>query len=107
MLITAIIFAHPAALGATVQVHSVPDASAYTLAPVGIAAILMAERRRRRLAQIQQGVGLVYHFIKRIFDIALALSLIVVFSPIFALIAALVRIDSPGPIIFFPILRLI
>lgn len=100
LLIATMIFSHPAVLASTVQAHSVPDASTYTLAPLGIAAIFMAERRRRRLAQIQQGVGLVYHFIKRMFDIALALALVVVFSPVFALLAGLVRLDSPGPIIF-------
>ncbi|MEQ8934221.1 MAG: sugar transferase [Amphiplicatus sp.] len=47
---------------------------------------------RRRVACASTG--------KRAFDIAAALALIVFFAPLFALVAALVRLDSPGPALY-------
>lgn len=89
------------AMASSAEVYSViPDASAYVLAPMGLAAVLAAKRRRQRLAQIQQGVGTAYFVIKRSFDISLSLTLLAIFSPIFALIALIVRLDSPGPVLF-------
>jgi lipopolysaccharide/colanic/teichoic acid biosynthesis glycosyltransferase len=41
-----------------------------------------------------------YETAKRLFDLLAALSLIVVLAPVWLLIALLVRLDSPGPILF-------
>lgn len=94
MLICGVAFASP--YGS----HDVPEASACILAPVGIAAIVAAERRRRQLAAVQVGVGLSYIVVKRAFDIIVALAVLMVSSPLFLLIALLVRLDSSGPILF-------
>ncbi|MFQ3548861.1 MAG: sugar transferase [Armatimonadota bacterium] len=78
----------------------VPDASALILAPMGLAAIVAAERRRRRIASIKRGVGAAYFITKRAFDILLSGFLLLATMPIFATIAILVRIDSPGTILY-------
>lgn len=41
-----------------------------------------------------------YPFLKRIFDITVSLAACIVLSPIFIVLALLVKFDSPGPIIF-------
>ena len=82
------------------SVHAVPEASAAVLAPLGIGAIIAFERRRRRLAQLRQGVGAAYHIIKRSLDILLSASLLLVSAPVFALLALLVRLSGPGPVLF-------
>ena len=41
-----------------------------------------------------------YAFCKRALDLALSTLLLIVFAPLFALIAILVRLDSPGPSLF-------
>jgi exopolysaccharide biosynthesis polyprenyl glycosylphosphotransferase len=41
-----------------------------------------------------------YDFAKRLFDLFTALALIVFLAPVWIVIAALVRLDSPGPVIF-------
>ena len=79
---------------------AVPEASAAVLAPLGIGAIIAFERRRRRFAKLRQGVGAAYHIIKRSLDILLSASLLLVSAPIFALLALLVRLSGPGPIVF-------
>ncbi len=38
--------------------------------------------------------------VKRMLDVALSLVVLVVFSPVLGLIAALIRLDSPGPVVF-------
>ncbi|MGD2058071.1 MAG: sugar transferase, partial [Anaerolineales bacterium] len=38
--------------------------------------------------------------IKRVFDLVLSLATLIVFSPVLILIAILIRVDSPGPVIF-------
>ena len=43
---------------------------------------------------------LAYALAKRGLDIAVSLSLLILFLPVIALIAALIRLDSPGPVIF-------
>lgn len=80
--------------------HVVPDASAYVLAPMGLAAILVVRQRRRRADRIRQGVGRAYFALKRLFDISVAMALMAILSPVFALIAVLVSLDSPGPVIY-------
>ncbi len=78
----------------------VPEASALILAPVGIAAVVAAERRRRGLARVQRGVGRAYHIAKRLIDLALSSTALLVLSPAFALVSLLVRLSSPGPVFF-------
>ncbi len=39
-------------------------------------------------------------FVKRLFDVAFSAFLLVVFSPLFLLVAVLVRLTSPGPVIY-------
>lgn len=84
----------------TAPVHAVPEASAAVLAPLGLGAIIAFERRRRRLARLRQGVGAAYHIIKRGLDIVLSAILLLASSPVFALLALLVRASGPGPILF-------
>lgn len=40
------------------------------------------------------------HFIKRFLDIVLSLFIIIFFSPVLLLLAILVKLDSPGPVVF-------
>lgn len=89
-----------AAFAAPGNVHPIPEASAFVLAPIGIAAIVAAERRRRRLSEIQHKVGRAYFIVKRSVDLFLAILVLLVLSPVFAVIAALVRLDSPGVVLF-------
>lgn len=79
---------------------AVPEASAAVLAPIGIGALIALERRRRRLAMLRQGVGAAYHIIKRSLDILLSTGLLLVSAPIFALLALLVGVSGPGPILY-------
>ena len=88
------------ALASKNQHADVPEAAALLLAPVGIAAIVAAERRRRRLADIKHGVGKAYFIAKRVVDLTLSSTALLVFSPLVATIALAVRLDSPGPIFF-------
>ncbi len=80
--------------------YPVPEASACVLAPVGIAAVIALEKRRRRIAKICEGVGLAYFFVKRLVDISLAFGILLLSSPLFLLIAVMVRFGSPGPVFF-------
>ncbi len=41
-----------------------------------------------------------YNLLKRLFDITVSLIMLIVFSPILLVLALLIRLDSPGPIIF-------
>ncbi|MEN6583877.1 MAG: sugar transferase [Armatimonadota bacterium] len=77
-----------------------PEASATILAPMGLAAIIAAEKWRRRVCRMHQGVGAAYIILKRLGDIIMALILLMIASPAFALLALLVRLDSPGPVLF-------
>ena len=43
---------------------------------------------------------LVYNFLKRVFDITLSLIAIVLLSPVFLLVAIIIRVDSKGKVIF-------
>lgn len=46
------------------------------------------------------GSGVIYQMIKRILDIILSLVGIILLSPVFLIVAIVIRIDSKGPIIF-------
>ena len=48
--------------------HAVPEASVFVLAPMGIAAVVAAEKRRR-LATFRHGVGVAYFVAKRTIDV--------------------------------------
>ena len=78
---------------------AVPEASVFVLAPMGIAAVLAAEKRRR-LSRIRGGVGAAYFAAKRTMDVVLAAAFLLACFPLAAIIALLVRLDSPGPIVF-------
>ena len=41
-----------------------------------------------------------YAVLKRLFDVALSLAVLVIFSPLFLLIAILIKLTSPGPVFF-------
>lgn len=80
---------------------AVPEASALLLAPVGLGAVAaVRHRRRRRLAAVKRKVGAAYQIAKRVLDITLASLLLLALSPLFAVVALLVRLDSPGPVLF-------
>lgn len=78
----------------------VPEVSAAVLAPLGVGAVIAVERRRRRLAAVRRGVGAVYFITKRCIDFCLSACLLVALAPVFALLALLVRLSGPGPILF-------
>lgn len=79
---------------------AVPGAPASVLASIGFAAVLAAERRRRKLARLKQGADAFYYLVKRLIDILLSFGLLLAFLPVLITIAVLVRMDSPGPIFF-------
>ncbi len=79
---------------------AVPEAAALVLAPVGVAAIVAAERRRRRLADIKHGVGRAYFVAKRLVDLTLSSIALLAFSPLIAIIALAIRLDSRGAVFF-------
>lgn len=89
-----------ATTGSADQMYSMPGAPASVLASLGFAALVAAERRRRRLVRIRQGADAFYFLVKRAIDILLAAGLLLAFSPLIAVIALLVRLDSPGPVFF-------
>jgi lipopolysaccharide/colanic/teichoic acid biosynthesis glycosyltransferase len=57
---------------------------------LGLATELSSTRRERRA----------YFAIKRIFDVVMATILLIAFAPIMLVIAIVIKLDSPGPIIF-------
>ena len=79
---------------------AVPEASAAILAPLGIGALVAVQRRRQRITRLRRGVSAAYYIVKRSFDIIFAMCLLVLTFPVFALLALLVRLSGPGPILF-------
>ena len=106
--ITALLFIVPILLilGSTLawadndHTPQVPEVSAAVLAPLGVGAVIAFERRRRRLAAFRRGVGTAYFITKRCVDFCLSASLLVVFAPVFAILALLVRLSGSGPILY-------
>lgn len=88
------------AYASTGEPVAVPEASACLLAPVGIAAIIAAERHRRRVHVVGQRLGLFYLAAKRIIDLMLSSFVLLVAFPLLVLISALVCLDSRGPVLF-------
>lgn len=99
-LVAAVVLLSCAAYASPGTPAPVPEASAFVLAPLGIVAIVAAERRRRRLAKLQRGVGAAYFAVKRTIDLLLASFALLAAAPVFAVIALLVRLDSKGPVFF-------
>lgn len=97
---TAFLLLAGAAHAAAEQAHAVPEASALVLAPIGIAAIVAAERRRRRMLDIKHEVGRAYFIIKRAIDLLLSSVILLIVFPFFSVIAILIRLDSPGSVLF-------
>lgn len=79
---------------------AVPDASAMLLAPMGLAAIVAAERRRRRLAKLRSGVGFAYFVIKRLADIIASGIALILIAPLIALIAIIIKANNPGSVFY-------
>ncbi|MGQ9456016.1 MAG: sugar transferase [Armatimonadota bacterium] len=91
----------PPAVAGGSNPKAVPETAAFILAPAGIAAVVAAQRRRRRFSSdIKRGVGRAYFFIKRSVDFVLSVIALLVFAPLFALIALAIKFDSPGCIIY-------
>ncbi len=100
LAVVGLLMAAGAASASTVQPYAVPEAATYVLAPMGIATIIVAELRRRRVSRLRRGVGLAYFLVKRTFDVLISLLALLASSPVFCFIALLVRASGPGPIIF-------
>jgi len=52
------------------------------------------------LGVITQSLRKKYDFLKRIFDLIISIVSLIVFSPLFLIVALLVKVDSPGPVFF-------
>lgn len=100
LLVMALLAICSIAYAGSINANAVPEASALILAPAGIAAVVAYERHRRRITQIKHGVGILYFAVKRISDILMSAFLLLVSSPVSCVIAILVRLDSPGPVLF-------
>ena len=68
---------------------------------------LLAERASARASQVERGVSVpiakthyAYAFAKRTLDLAASASVLILVVPLLVLLAILVRLDSPGPIVF-------
>ncbi len=84
------------ALAANARVSFVPNHALPSDSWVGyedIDGVLLAS-----FSKSSRGVG--YEFGKRIFDIALSTCLLIIFAPVFLLLALLIKLDSPGPVFF-------
>jgi lipopolysaccharide/colanic/teichoic acid biosynthesis glycosyltransferase len=97
---TTLFLAGGPALASPNQAPPIPETAALVLAPVGIAAVVAAERRRRRLADVKHGVGKAYFVAKRMVDLTLSSVALAVFSPLVGIIALAIRLDTRGPIFF-------
>ncbi|WP_322511287.1 sugar transferase [Chloroflexus sp.] len=83
-------------LGEPVMLHTVPTALdlAFARTPVdSVGGIPLVSLRESALTPSQR-------IIKRLFDIVVSLALIVILAPVMLLIALLIKLESPGPIIF-------
>ncbi len=83
-------------LGQPVMLHTVPTALdlAFARTPVDtVGGIPLVSLRESALTDSQRAV-------KRAFDIVVSLTLIILLSPLMALIALLIKLESPGPVIF-------
>lgn len=45
--------------------------------------------------------GVVYHAVKRLFDITVSLAGLIILSPLFLVVSVAIYIDDPGPVLFF------
>ena len=53
-----------------------------------------------QVSRKRQFLGPIYNVVKRIFDIVLSLLGMVILSPVFLIIAIIIKIDSKGPVFF-------
>lgn len=58
------------------------------------------EQREKETTLVRKKTKFLYHFIKRLFDILISGLSLIVFSPIFLLIAILIKIDSKGKVFY-------
>ena len=79
-----------------IPIHLLPDenVSRYLSRTVNVGTTWAAEIQRSPLTRIEQ-------FVKRCIDVFLAASVLLLLSPLMLLTALLVKLDSPGPILFF------
>ncbi len=79
-----------------IPIHLLPDdnVSRYLCRTVDVGTTWAAEIQRAPLTKIEQ-------FIKRCIDVFVAASVLLLLSPLMLFTALLVKLDSPGPILFF------
>lgn len=53
------------------------------------------ERQKRRFVSVLDG-----HSAKRLFDVLFSLAVLIIFSPVYLVVAVLIAIDSPGPVFY-------
>jgi lipopolysaccharide/colanic/teichoic acid biosynthesis glycosyltransferase len=75
-----------------------PSAERADRIEVGLSSGARTTTRRSRAAKRSQSLA-IYHAAKRVVDVTLSLFGLIVLAPLFLLIAILVRLDSPGPIV--------
>jgi lipopolysaccharide/colanic/teichoic acid biosynthesis glycosyltransferase len=54
-----------------------------------------SERQKRRFVNVLDG-----NSAKRLFDVVFSLAVLIIFSPVYLLVAVLIAIDSPGPVFY-------
>lgn len=79
---------------------SLPDTSIFILAPVVLAAVVSIHRHIKKPGTRRRFSDIFYFLIKRFLDIILSSLGLLILTPFFALIALLIRYDSPGPAIY-------
>jgi lipopolysaccharide/colanic/teichoic acid biosynthesis glycosyltransferase len=98
LLIVMICLGVPALADGIFKSADLPMSYIYT--PSGIALLAMIQWKWRHYDRIREGIGFGYYLTKRFIDIALALFLLVLSSPVSLVIALLVYMENDGPIIF-------
>lgn len=82
------------------DIVAVPEVSAAVLAPIGLGAVVMIRRRQRRMSELERRAGVLYHSVKRCLDVVFAVGLLLITSPLFGVIALMVKASGSGPILF-------
>lgn len=100
VVVATILSSMPPAVADGSNSKALPETAAFILAPAGIATVVAAQRRRRRLSGVKRGVGRAYFLVKRSVDFVLSAIALLALAPLFALIALAIRLDSPGCIIY-------
>jgi len=85
----------------TPQVHPLQSISSGGQLSADVHALLETEKERQLSGQLVQTVDRPYYFFfKRVFDVGVALLALLLLWPLLAVIAMLVKLDSPGSAIF-------